>query len=308
MLEKKFLNYQNKNILITGGAGFIGSKLVLKLKSLGANVLVVDNLSTGSLQKLPTDIHLENFDINELEKLQTVFLNFKPKYVFHLAAYSRTQGSSRDKCIVYNSNVCGTSNIVDCCVANKIRRLVYSASSTFYGSGQIPNSIDSAPDFGTHYAISKFAGEEVVKLSCITSDLSAVSLRYFSVYGDGQPSTGIYALVMGIFLDRVQRDLPLIVHGDGTQRRDFVHVDDVVTANLLAGLADIQKYSVINIGTGESYSIIELAKMISNDIEFSDSRAGDARETRADLSECIKLLNWAPKDTLPDYLRKMKKI
>lgn len=266
----------------------------------------VDKLSTGSLQTLTTDVHLENIDINELDKLQTVFLNFKPEYVFHLAAYSRTQGSSQDKTIVYNSNICGTSNIVDCCISNKTCRLVYSASSTYYGSGQIPNSINSVPDFGTHYALSKFAGEEVVKLGCLTSDLSAISLRYFSVYGDGQPSTGIYALVMGIFLDRAQKKLPLIVHGDGKQRRDFVHVDDVVTANLLAAMANIEGYSVINIGTGVSYSIIDLAEMISDEIAFGKPRTGDANATQADLSECIELLKWSPKDKLKDYLENYK--
>ena len=217
-VRKKFVEYKNQNVIVTGGAGFIGSHLVKKLHDIGSNVLVIDDLSFGHQSNLYEQIRLEQICITNKNKIENIFKLWKPRYVFHLAAYSRTQGSDIEGHLVYNTNVNGTLNVVQCSVDQKINRLIYSGSSTYYGSIDPPHNVNDLSDFGTHYSISKYTGEEIVKLHSLQNKLNAVTLRYFSVYGEGQPSTGEYALVLGIFIDRFLKNLPLIVHGDGKQK------------------------------------------------------------------------------------------
>ena len=303
MSDKIFNAYNNVNVLVTGGLGFIGSHLVDRLNALGARVLVIDNfISSNELYIVPSEVSVYNIDIRDKVSLAAVLREFKPRHVFHLAAYSRTQGSEIDKELVYSTNINGTINLLELLDATITRSIVYSASSTFYGNTGVPNFECNAPDFGTHYAISKFCGEEIVRLSLRDSFICGTSLRYFSVYGERQPTEGVYALVLGKFLSLAQRKIPLEVHGDGEQRRDFVHVTDVVEANLRAAIRTGNEYKVLNIGTGKNYSIMEIATAISNNLTFKDSRPGDARETMASLELTVRVLNWYPPNRLWEYI------
>ena len=304
MSKKGLENFEGESVLISGGAGFIGSHLVDKLNALGSKVYVVDNFSSAhDNYQFPKEVSVDVIDIRHAEKVRKCISSIKPRMIFHMAAYSRTQGSD-DKELVYSTNIIGTANLIDSVDENITSSFIYSGSSTYYGSGNVPNKETDLPDFGTHYAMSKYAGEEVLKIIARKRNISHAILRYFSVYGERQPEDGAYALVLGIFLRRARLGLSLQIHGDGTQRRDFVHVEDVVHANILTALTEGVDSKVLNIGVGQNYSILELAKMISTNLEFVESRVGDASETLADIENLKNTLNWSPKNRLIKYIEK----
>lgn len=297
-------SFEGARVLVTGGAGFIGSHLVDKLTALGSKIHVVDNFSSPNENyNFPNEVLVDELDIREGEKLKKLVKSIKPEVIFHVAAYSRTQGSDNDKQLVYSTNINGTINLIDAVNEQITKSFIYSGSSTYYGSGSIPNRECDPPNFGTHYALSKFAGEEVLRLSALNKNVSHTVLRYFSVYGERQPEDGAYALVLGIFLRRARLGLPLEVHGNGMQRRDFVHVEDVVQANLLAALKIQLNFKIVNVGVGSNYSILDIAKAISSNIVFTKKRIGDANETLADINGLQKHLNWIPRDRLLDYIK-----
>jgi UDP-glucose 4-epimerase len=184
----------------------------------------------------------------------------------------------------------------------KIHKFVYSASSTYYGNNPAPQTESSLPDCLNPYAVSKYVGEQFCEVFTRLYRLPTVSLRYFNVYGPRQPATGAYALVLGIFLDQWRRGEPLTIHGDGAQRRDFVHVADVVAANLAAyegaaaGLA-------LNVGSGTNISIQEIADLISARQVRQPRRTGDAEVTLADIARIRRELGWQPRVLFADGLR-----
>jgi UDP-glucose 4-epimerase len=190
------------------------------------------------------------------------------------------------------------------CRQAKIRKLVYSGSSTYYGFQAPPHHEKLLPNCLTPYALSKYVGEQYCGLFTRLYGLPTVSLRYFNVYGPRQLREGAYALVMGIFLDQFKKGEPLTIHGDGSQRRDFVHVRDVVSANWHAYRSDVQD-TVLNVGTGTNISIRELADMISKKQVFQPRRRGDADTTLADISRIKALTGWQPKVRFADGLAEL---
>lgn len=272
-----------KEILVTGGCGFIGSHLVDLLISKGYAVTVLDNLSQGKLDWLHPRAKFDPGDVTDLDLVRK--LCYGKQAVFHLAAMSRvlpsvTGGPSSAK-FSAEQNILGTLNVLIASTEEKVEKVIYSASSTVYGNRPSPQSEDTLPDLLTPYAISKFVGELYCKQFSKQYNLKTICLRYFQVYGPRQPTKGEYAMVTGIFLDQAKRGLPLTIHGDGSQRRDFVHVKDVAKANLLAIESNPWDNGVVNVGTGVSTSIKELADMISPNQERLPGRDFDMIETKA---------------------------
>lgn len=288
--------------LVTGGAGFIGSNLVDELIRSGHEVVCVDDESSGSMRRnMLASNH--KADVCDLSPQDPMFRGVD--FIFHLAAESRIGASLENPVRAYRTNVLGTVNMLNCARLNGVRRFMYSSTSAAYGRNPRPNVETQPDDCLNPYASSKVAGEKACLLYRGLFGLEAVVFRYFNVYGPGEPRTGLYAPVMGIFARQRNAGQSLTVVGDGLQRRDFTHVADVVRANILASLSDLASYefgSVLNVGSGRNHSVLDLAMMISDDVSFVPERPGEMRETLADNSKIRAVLGWEPTVILEDYV------
>ena len=287
--------------LVTGGAGFIGSHIVDALIARGDEVVCVDDLSAPQNDTFYWNDAATNVraDIRNLH--QSLYDGVD--VVFHLAARSRIQPTVNNPSECFSVNVLGTQRVLDCSRLAGVKRVVYSASSSYYGHASKPPFIESAPKgCATPYSLSKWQGEEVCDLYTKLYGLSTISLRYFNVYGPREPLKGEYAPVMGLFRRQQDAGLPMTIVGDGEQRRDFTHISDAVSANLLAA-ERVNVAGPVNIGTGRNYSINELAQMIGGDRLYTADRVGETRETLANNIRAREELGWYPRVTLEDYLR-----
>jgi UDP-glucose 4-epimerase len=185
-----------------------------------------------------------------------------------------------------------------------VKRFIYSGSSTYYGSRTPPHRESDPPDFLNIYGLTKRVGEQYCLLFDQGFGLPCIVLRYFNVYGPRQPETGAYALVLGIFLRRAAEGKTLEIHGDGQQRRDFVHVRDVVAANI-AALSSTLRGEVFNVGSGTNISVQELADMISPDQVHTEGRKGDSAATLADIAKIKAALGWSPRVSFLDGLKEL---
>jgi UDP-glucose 4-epimerase len=292
----------SETMLVTGGAGFIGSHLVERLRALGHNVRVLDNLSQGRLEWVHPSAEFIEGDITQLSLCRRACEGVAG--VFHLAAMSKVAPSIDKFEFCTEQNIIGTQNLLIAARDAKVRKVVYSGSSTYYGNGAPPQSESALPNCLNPYAVSKYVGEQFCEIFTSLYRLPTVTLRYFNVYGPRQPAVGAYALVLGIFLDQWRRGEPLTIHGDGSQRRDFIHVSDVVEANLAAYASDVEG-TVMNVGSGTTISIREMAGMISPRQVLLPRRAGDAEVTLADISRIRRLLQWEPKISFAEGLKQL---
>jgi len=290
----------SETMLVTGGAGFIGSHLAERLHQSGHRVRVLDNLSQGRREWVPPSTEFIEGDLTNPAMCQRACEGISG--VFHLAAMSKVAPSLDKFEFCTEQNIIGTQNLLIAAREAGVRKVVYSGSSTYYGNGAPPQAETALPNCLNPYAVSKYVGEQFCEVFTRLYGLPTVSLRYFNVYGPRQPSVGAYALVLGIFLDQHRRGEPLTVHGDGSQRRDFIHVSDVVEANLAAYSGDVEG-TVMNVGSGTNISIQEIADMISPQQTRLPRRAGDAEATLADISRIRRLLGWEPKVAFADGLR-----
>jgi len=293
------------NCLVTGGAGFIGSNLVDKLIDIGHSVICIDNESAECHEQFYWNPKANNYkyDICDYEKIAHLFNGID--YVFHVASDARIQPAILNPRKSIESNAVGTANVIELARINKVKRFIYSSTSSAYGKKAIlPNIETQASDPLTPYSTAKVFGENLARVYYNLYGLETVSLRYFNVYGDRQPLKGQYAPVIGLFLKQHEEDKPLTVVGDGSQSRDFTHISDVVEANILASEVTHGFGEVYNIGYGSNYSIIDIANMISNDIKFIPSRIGEVQETLASNSKFKDLTGWIPKVSLMKWLQK----
>ena len=293
------------NIAVTGGAGFIGSHIVEFLIKKGFSVTVIDNLHSGNKENLnlvKDKIDFIQSDIRDLGSLKKAFKNIDG--VFHEAALASVQESFSKPDEYHDVNVNGTENIFKLAKEFKFK-IVFASSSSVYGNlAEIPIKEDSPKRPINPYAQNKL-DEEIIAEKYTKLGVDIIGLRYFNVFGERQSEN--YAGVIKKFLKNIQEGKPLIINGDGLQVRDFVHVDDVVRANLTALESNV-KNAFINIGTGITTSVVELANQIINSSGLSlkpihsNTLEGDVRASQADISLAKKLLNWEPKIKLKDWL------
>jgi UDP-glucose 4-epimerase len=300
-------------VIVTGGAGFIGSNIVDTLVELGHEVIVIDNQSAICHENFYWNpkAHNYTFDICDYDNIRPLFDGVD--YVFHLAAEARIQPSLLNPLLTVKTNSLGTSTILQCSREAGVKRVIYSSTSSSYGRkhSHLLNegkgyTEDLEEDCLTPYSISKVNGEKMCKLYSTLFGLDTVTLRYFNVYGRNEPTRGQYAPVIGLFIKQIEEGKPMTIVGDGEQRRDFTNIEDVVRANMLC-MYYYEKLNgeVINIGTGRNYSINELADMVGGGkykVEFIPERKGESRVTLACIDKAKKLLGWEPYVKLEDYL------
>lgn len=292
-------------ILVTGGAGFIGSNLVDKLLNLGHEVTVIDNESSGVHESFYWNDKAKNYkyDICDYEKIYPLFENID--IVFHTAAESRIQPAIINPLLAIKTNVLGTANILQASREHGVKRVIYSTTSSYYGrKNSLPNVETQIEDCLNPYSVSKVSGDKLCKMYFDLYGLETITLRYFNVYGYREPTKGHYAPVIGLFLKQYRNKESLTVVGDGTQRRDFTNINDVVDANMLAMNVNLDTYGeVFNVGYGKNYSVLEICDMISDNIVFIPPRLGEAKETLSDTTKIRKQMGWEPKVALSDWIK-----
>lgn len=295
--------------LVTGGMGFIGRHTIAALKTAhpDAEIVCLDNLSLSDETDLGDRVMFVNGDVRDAALVKAMVSSCR-RGIIHLAADSRVLPSLADPSRVLDStasNVVGTANVL-AAIAQYGHRLgfVYAGSSTAYGNGPVRQSEDALPDVQSPYSATKLAAELLVRSFVVTFGIRATVLRYFQVYGPGQPTAGAYALVTGIFLRQHAASEPLTIEGDGSQCRDFVHVTDVARANVLALEGDSRGLPV-NIGSGEMHSVQALADLISPNQTHLPPRPVDLKATCADIARAKEVLGWEPSISLRDGITEM---
>jgi len=291
--------------LVTGGAGFIGSHIVDKLLSMGHEVVVIDNESSGVHEHFyhNSDAQYYKYDIADYALTKDLYNGVD--YVFHCAAESRIQPTILNPLGAVRTNVLGTATVLQCSREHGVKKVMYSSTSSAYGLANDPPLNETMPDDCLNpYSVSKASGEKICAMYTKLFGVKTITFRYFNVYGPREPIKGPYAPVVGLFLRQFRAGEVLTIVPDGTQRRDFTHVDDVVNANILAMTVDHDHYGeIFNVGTGTNHSVLELAAMISNQTKMIEPRMGEAYITLADNTKIKKVLGWVPTNNIDDYVK-----
>ena len=294
--------------LVTGAAGFIGSNLCEYLVEQGHQVIGVDNMTANNESFYWMDgVEPHMVDITDYEAMRPLFDGVD--FVFHLAAESRLQPAIENPINAVTKNCVGTTVVLQCAREAEVGRVVYSSTSSGYGGNPYPNVETQPDDCLNPYSVSKVAGEKLCKMYYDLYGLPTVSLRYFNVFGERSPTKGQYAPVIGIFQRQKASGESLTIIGDGTQRRDFIHVKDVANANYLAAIMPLDKVrdgdyhgQVFNVGSGHNYSINEIARAISDDVTHLPARQGEASTTLADISKIERVIGWQPHIDVMDWI------
>ena len=299
-----------KKLLITGGAGFIGSRLAKIASNKGWDVTVFDNLCTG-LQSNADSLQSKGIEVNigdVRDKSLVAKLVAKSTAVVHLAAQVSVPLSVENPEETMEINVQGTQNVIDSCLENEVARLVVASSAAVYGEAEtLPLKEEAAGDLLSPYAESKWANEQQI-IEARSNGLQASCLRFFNVYGAGQRPDGAYAAVIPKFADMMAQGIPPRINGDGGQTRDFVHVDDVCNAimTLIEGDWKAESHHVYNVATETKISLLELVSVINNSLAkkvpeyvplkplHGEDRAGDIRHSMASIGRIKEVLNWQP--------------
>lgn len=297
--------------LVTGGAGFIGSHLVDELVAEGAEVIVLDDLSTGALSNLNPQAELIEGDVADPEAMAKAVSGCE--VVFHQAAHRAVLRSVEHPLDTDRANTAGTLNVLACAQAAGVRRVVCASSSSVYGGAEILPTPETAPLIPrSPYAVSKLAGEHYCRVFFELHGLVTVSLRYFNVYGPRQRPDSQYAAVIPLFIDALRSGRAPVVHGDGKQSRAFVFVRDAVRANLLASTAPVERCGgrAFNVASDRPYDLLQLLEMIGDllgqrmDPVHADPRPGDVRHSLADLTAVRDAIGFEPTVAMPEGLRR----
>lgn len=279
-------------VLVTGGAGFIGSHIVDRLVKKGYGVIIVDNLSNGKVSNINPKAVFYNIDIRSSE-LENVFENHKIEYIFHEAAQTSVAVSMKLPLDDLSANVLGSLNLLSLAKKFNIKKFIAASTAAVYGMPKIlPVNETHRTNLLSFYGLSKYTMENYIKMFGI----DYMILRYSNVYGPRQDSLG-EAGVIAIFIDRMLKNLPVEIYGDGEQTRDFVFVEDVVNANIMLLESDI-KDEILNISTNKTISINKLFDTIKNicgsnsEKIYKNERIGDIRHSRLDNSKIKKLISW----------------
>ena len=297
-----------QKVIVTGGAGFIGSNLVDELVNKGIQVSVIDDFSTGKIENTNKLVYYWKQDLGKVDIKELTQFMKGVDVVFHTAAKARVQPSIDDPLSFNKSNVDGTLNVLWAAYKAGVKRVIYSASSSAYGNAtKFPTPEDHSTNPLSPYGLQKYVGEQYCKMFSEVYGLDTVSLRYFNVYGERMSLEGAYCLAMGIFAKQMLDKKPLTITNDGNQRRDFTYVGDVVNANILAATYyDQLSGDVFNIGNGNNFSINEVADLLGGEKTYGEERI-EPFETLADNSKAKLILGWEPKGNLSSWIKQYKK-
>ena len=291
--------------IVTGGAGFIGSHIVEKLKQLDHMVVVIDNeYSDNDNFHWRKDTLNVDIDITDYKGLKNAFTG--ADYVFHLAAEARIGPAIENPVNALNINTIGTCNVLQCAREVGAKKVLYSSTSSGYGLNEAPNIETQPDDCLNPYSVSKIAGEKLCKMYTDLYGLNTIIFRYFNVFGERAPRKGQYAPVTGIFLRQKAAGEPLTIVGDGEQRRDYIYVKDVANANVMAAISnpDDEAYGqVYNVGSGKNYSVNEIASFISDDTINIPPRVGEARNSLANIDKIQKTFAWRPEVDVEQWIK-----
>jgi UDP-glucose 4-epimerase len=282
-----------RKVLVTGGCGFIGHALSLELIKRGYDVDVIDNLSIGTESKVPNGCNFLGGDVRAIDNI-----NDKPySYIFHLAALSRIQPSFQNPTLTFSVNVDGTKQVVEYALRNK-SKLIYSGSSSKHHNPEL-----------SPYAMSKYMGEVWIKMYKKVYELNAEIVRFYNVYGPGELVDSHMAAVIGLWRSQRKKNYPITIIGDGEQRRDFTHVDDIVDGLIRIAESDEKHEDAWELGTGKNYSINEVADMFVKNLNcvkvYMTNQKGNYRETIRINDDALNRLGWQPTDKLENYIKSL---
>ena len=298
------MSKQKIRCLVTGGAGFIGSKLVIKLVKLGYHITVIDNLSTGKINNLKgclKKIRFINNNIKNEKKLKNIINSVD--YIFHLAAFTNVRESLKKPKKYFSNNVENTLHIIDQINSKRLKKIIYTASSSCYGDCNIKANEETKINLLSPYAETKWISEQMLFYFAKIKKFDFISLRLFNVYGPKSSSSN-YSGVITKFINLQKKGRPLSIFGNGSQTRSFIHVDDVVEAIIKAAKSNLKK-DVFNVGYSKSISIKKLAKFFNSKIKFQKAIAGEIRNSDANINKIRKILNFEPRINLQSGIRSL---
>jgi UDP-glucose 4-epimerase len=296
------------HVLVTGGAGFIGSHLAERLLGEGHAVTVLDNLSTGRRENVPSQAELVEADVGDREAVDSTFARAQFDAVFHIAGQASIRRSFAEPEVDLRTNVVGTVNVLRGCIESGVPRLLNASSMTVYGEPEVVPTPEDVPCIPvSYYGVTKYAAERYAHVTAARADveLAVTSLRMFNVFGPRQSIANPYQGVLAIFIGNVLRREPITIHGDGEQTRDFVYVDDAVDAWLRVLDDSSTAGSVLNVGSGRETSVNQLADTVlgalgesrgSWELRHEPAQLGDQRRAAADVS-AMSALGWSPETT-----------
>jgi len=308
-------------VLVTGGAGFIGSNTVNKLVELKSkrvidDIIVLDNFTTGTISNLKDVrqyIKIIDGDVRYPDRYENLIKNYNVEYILHLAAVVSLEEVYENPRLALETNVLGTLNMLELARKHDVKRFVYASSVAVYGEPvELPIKESHPTKPANLYGLTKLMGEHLALQYSKDYGIEVISLRYFNVYGP-RMRKGPYGGVIYKFISSLIRGERPVIYGDGTQTRDFVYVDDVAEANikaLFAKIAKSDKTLILNIGSSTEISILQLLKIICNMLgkniqpEFKPARKGDVKRSMADISKAREALSWTPKTSITEGLKK----
>ncbi len=301
-----------ENVLVTGGAGFIGSHIAERLVRDGYNVKIFDNFSTGkeeNIEEIKKNVEIIKGDMQEKEQVWEALKGID--YVFHEAAMTSVEESIKNPARCWKINITGTVHLLNGAVKNNVKRVVLASSAAVYGGNmQLPKKEDMEPNPVSPYGNSKAMNELSAQQYGQSQALDCICLRYFNVYGPRQDPNSPYSGVISSFIGRMVNDMQPIIYGDGKQTRDFIFVDDVVDANILAMKNQRAPGLTFNVATGKQTSVLELVDAINSVVNknlvphFREERKGDIKYSYADTIKAKEILEFTSKTLLKDGLKK----
>ena len=295
--------------VVTGGAGFIGSNLVDHLVRIDHKVIVLDNFVSGKKANLAhhkkKDVKIIRVDISKSKNLDKYFK--KVDYVFHLAGLAEIIPSIKNPKKYFNTNVLGTLKVVEAAKRAGVKKLIYAASSSCYGSPKnLPTSEKEKIDIKHPYGLTKFLGEQLVLKYATNFNMPNISFRFFNVYGPRLNMSGQYSAVFGNFLKQKKNKKPLTIVGDGKQTRDFIHVDDLINAFIKVAKSKLVN-KIYNLGSGKEISINKIANLFGGKKTFIPKRPREPKRSLANISKIKKDINWKPTITIQEGIKRLLK-